>query len=149
MGMLLHPFHQFHNPLFGRVNARETANKPETKAQNLLENLRSKRYAEIMGHEQAHQAAAGSFGGGIHIDYDSQGIACGGHVPISIPGLDRQNPEGSLKSYKTIEGAALAPSDPSGQDMAVASHAQALMGKAQVLIDQKKRAQQSKVQKED
>lgn len=105
--------------------------------ENALQAIRAKRYAEIMSHEQAHAAAAGGYGGGIVIEYDANHIAKGGHVPIHIPGLNPQSPESSLKAYQTIRGAALAPHSPSGQDMAVASMAQALMGKAQVLIAQK------------
>ena len=102
-----------------------------------LESLKAERYSAIMSHEQAHASAAGGFGGGIHIDYDSNGIAVGGHVPISIPGLDRNSPETSLAAYHTIRSAALAPSDPSGQDMSVAAHADSLIGRAQEAIRQK------------
>ncbi|MBY0449137.1 MAG: hypothetical protein K2X01_00745 [Cyanobacteria bacterium] len=102
-----------------------------------LETLKAERYSAIMSHEQAHASAAGGFGGGIHIDYDSNGIAIGGHVPISIPGLDRANPETSLAAYHTIRSAALAPSDPSGQDMSVAARADSLIGRAQEAISQK------------
>lgn len=110
-------------------------------ADTMLQKIKAESYAHILGHEQAHQSAAGGFGGGINIQYDANGVAIAGHVPISIPGMDSLNPENSLKAYNTIRGAALAPSDPSGQDMAVAAHAQSLMGQAQVLMGQKKQAQ--------
>jgi hypothetical protein len=110
-------------------------------ADELLQKVKAESYAHILGHEQAHQSAAGGFGGGIHIEYDANGVAVAGHVPISIPGLDPQNPETSVRAYNTIRGAALAPSDPSGQDMSVAAHAQSLIGQAQVLMAQKKQAQ--------
>ena len=74
----------------------------------MLAKIKAEREADIMGHERAHQSAAGSFGGGIHIDRDSNGVAIGGHVPISIPPMDPQRPETSLKNYGTIKGAALA-----------------------------------------
>lgn len=102
-----------------------------------LEALKSEMFSKIMAHEQAHASAAGSYGGPIHIDYDSNGIAVGGHVPIMIPGLSKLNPEESLKAFEQILAAALAPGDPSGQDMAVASRAQDLMGRAQVMMDAK------------
>jgi hypothetical protein len=63
-------------------------------------------------------------------------------VPISIPPLDRGNPEASLKNYQTVRSAALAPGDPSGQDYAVANKAQGLMGMAQVLIAKKRQGRQ-------
>ncbi|WP_373533282.1 putative metalloprotease CJM1_0395 family protein [Vampirovibrio sp.] len=106
-----------------------------------FERFKSRQYADILSHEQAHQSAAGSLGGGVHIQFDGNGVAVSGHVPIAIPGLDPQNPENSYNNYSTVRRAALAPGDPSGQDCAVASQAQALMGQAQVLMAQKKQAQ--------
>lgn len=110
-----------------------------------FEAFKARQYSAIMSHEQAHASAAGSLGGGIHIEYDGNGVAVAGHVPISIPGLDRQNPELSYKNYSTVYSSALAPGDPSGQDVSVASTAQALMGRAQVLMGQKKQAQSAGV----
>jgi hypothetical protein len=106
-----------------------------------FERFKARQYSDILAHEQAHQSAAGGLGGGIHIQFDGNGVAVSGHVPISIPGLDRQNPEISYKNYSTVRSAALAPSDPSGQDSSVAAYAQSLMGQAQVLMAQKKQAQ--------
>ncbi|HEY9745699.1 MAG TPA: putative metalloprotease CJM1_0395 family protein [Oculatellaceae cyanobacterium] len=101
-------------------------------------------YNEVMTHEMQHKSAAGPYAGGIVINYDKNGIAVGGHVPIAIPALNPQNPEGSLQAFKMIRNAALAPADPSGADRSVAATAQALIGKAQVLMA--KKAQQQKAQ---
>jgi hypothetical protein len=114
-----------------------------------FERFKARQYADILSHEQAHQSAAGSLGGGVHIQFDGNGVAVSGHVPIAIPGLDRQNPEISYKSYNTVRSAALAPGDPSGQDCAVASQAQSLMGQAQVLMAQKKQAQSAGLSLDD
>lgn len=116
--------------------------KAREKAQAAFDQFKAQRYAEILSHEQAHQSAAGSLGGGIHIDFDSNGVAVGGHVPIKIPPLDPNNPEASYQGYCQVRSAALAPGDPSGQDCAVASKAQALMGQAQVLMARKKQKAQ-------
>jgi hypothetical protein len=105
-----------------------------------LQRMKSENYAHILGHEQAHASAAGSLGGGITIEYDGNGVAVAGHVPISIPGLNAQNPEGNLKDYATVRSAALAPGDPSGADMGIAARASALMGQAQVLMSNKQQA---------
>jgi hypothetical protein len=105
--------------------------------QDKLEELKTKMFDKIMAHEQAHASAAGAFGGAIHIDYDANGIAVGGHVPIMIPGLNKMNPEESLKAFEQIYSAAMAPGDPSSQDMSVAAQAQDLMGRAKVMMDQK------------
>src|SRR5689334_3589556 len=100
----------------------QTALKQEWKAarEAALSRLRSESYAHILGHEQAHQSAAGVYGGGIVIDYDRNGIAVSGHVPIHMPKLDPHNPEAAYSGYAAIRSAALAPSDPSGTDLAVA-----------------------------
>ena len=112
-----------------------------------LERIKSESYSKILAHEQAHSSAAGSFGGGIHIEYDGNGIAVGGHVPIAIPGLDPANPEQSLANYMQIRGAALAPgADASGQDHSVASMASSLMGQAQVAMQNKDRQQSGALQ---
>ncbi len=114
---------------------------PNAKADDVLAKVRAESYAHIVGHEQAHQSAAGSLGGGIHIDYNQDGVAVSGHVPIRMPGLDPSNPEATVRAAQTVRAAALAPGDPSGQDVSVASQAQALMGKAQVLMAQKRQKQ--------
>jgi hypothetical protein len=111
-----------------------------------LEQLKAESYAKVMAHEQAHASAAGAFGGGIHIEYDSDGMAVGGHVPIIIPGLNPDDPEAGLQAYQMIMDAALAPgADASGQDLAVAAQAAGLLGKAQVMMQNKRMtlAQQS------
>jgi len=116
---------------------------PNRKAENVLARVRADSEAHIRGHEAAHQSAAGSLGGSMSIQYDQNGVAVAGQVPISIPPMDRANPEASLKNYQTVRFAALAPGDPSGQDISVASRAQSLMGQAQVLIARKKQPPQA------
>jgi hypothetical protein len=108
------------------------------KAADVMNRVKAQSYADILKHEQAHQSAAGSLGGGIHIDYDSNGVAVAGHVPISIPGLDRANPELTLSNAQRVRSAALAPADPSGADQSIASRAQSLIGQAQVQIQNNK-----------
>lgn len=134
-----------HGPDFDHAAVVASGGNPETEFQK----FKARQYADIMSHEQAHASAAGSLGGGIHIQFDGNGVAVGGHVPIAIPGLDRQNPEVSYKNYSTVRNAALAPGDPSGQDCAVASQAQALMGRAQVLMAQKQQAQSAGLSVDD
>ncbi len=105
-----------------------------------LDRIKAESFAKIMAHEQAHASAAGAFGGGIHIEYDANGIAVGGHVPIMIPELDPANPAQSLRNYMQVRAAALAPgADASGQDLSVAAQAASLMGQAQVAMQNKQR----------
>jgi SprA-related family len=105
-----------------------------------LEGLRKESYAHILGHEQAHAQAAGSLGGSIVIEFNGDGIAVAGHVPVHF-GFDPSNPESSLKNAQTVKAAAMAPGDPSAGDFAVAAKAEAYMGMAQMLIQERARKQ--------
>lgn len=117
---------------------RETGLIPQSR----LEEIKKEAFDKIMAHEMAHASEAGAFGGGIHIEYDENGIAVGGHVPIIVPGLDPENPEESLRAYLQIQDAALAPgSDMSSQDAAVASLAASNLGRAQVAMQNKQERQ--------
>ncbi len=113
-----------------------------------LSRQKSESYNHIMSHEQAHQSAAGGLGGGIVIEYDSKGRAVAGHVPISMPGLDPQNPDDTISKLNRVRSAALAPGDPSGQDMSVAASAMSMIGRAQV-ASQNKRKRESSGDKEN
>jgi len=99
-----------------------------------LNKIRSERYSEIMAHERAHQSAAGGFAGGITINYDKNGVAFSGSVPISVPALNPGNPNQSILASNTIRNAALAPSRPSSADNRVAGIANVLISKARQLI---------------
>lgn len=105
-----------------------------------LEGLRKESYAHILGHEQAHAMAAGSLGGGIVIEFNGDGIAVAGHVPVHF-GFNPADPESSLKNAQTVKAAAMAPGDPSAGDFAVAAKAEAYMGMAQMLIQERARKQ--------
>jgi hypothetical protein len=114
-----------------------STNDPNRKADDALNEVRAKNESHIRSHEQAHQAAAGGLAGTMSIQYDQNGVAFAGQVPISIPPLDSANPEASMKNYQAVRASALAPGDPSPQDYSVASRAEGLMGQAKMLIDQK------------
>lgn len=81
---------------------------------------------EVQMHEAAHQAAAGELFRGKSFTYkvgpDGQRYAVAGDVQIDtspIPG----NPKATVEKMEKIRRAALAPGDPSSQDMKVASEA--------------------------
>ena len=96
------------------------------------------RYNEIYAHELAHKNAAGSLAGSIVIERDSNGMPVGGHVPIQMPTIDKEHPEKTINHANTVIKAALAPSDPSGQDYRVAAKARAIKSQAEVLQRQHK-----------
>lgn len=91
------------------------------------------RYREIYSHEMAHKTAAGSLAGPIVIEKDSKGIPVGGHVSIKMPVLDKNNPEKTIEQANTVIKAAMAPSDPSGQDYKVAAQAEGIKAQAKRL----------------
>jgi hypothetical protein len=106
----------------------------ETTARRALESLRQ-RDQEVRLHEQAHLLAAGPYAKGApsytyQTGPDGQRYAIGGEVPIdlsSVPG----NPQATLQKALTVRRAALAPTDPSEADQAVAAQATALAAQAQ------------------
>jgi hypothetical protein len=96
---------------------------PEEQA--TVEKLKA-RDRHVRQHEAAHQAAAGGLStSGASFTYergpDGQNYAIGGEVRISVS--KGRTPEETLQRAQTIRAAALAPSDPSGQDRAVAAEA--------------------------
>jgi hypothetical protein len=105
-----------------------------------LEGLRKESYAHILSHEQSHAMAAGSLASGIVIEFNGDGIAVAGHVPVHF-GFNPTDPESSLKNAQTVKAAAMAPGDPSAGDFAVAAKAEAYMGMAQMLIQERARKQ--------
>ncbi len=83
------------------------------------------RDSEVHAHEAAHQAAAGALGGGASFTYqsgpDGRRYAVGGEVPVRVaPG---RTPEETIENARQVRAAALAPADPSAQDLAVATSA--------------------------
>jgi hypothetical protein len=90
------------------------------------------RDTEVRAHEAAHQAVAGSLGGGVSFTYqlgpDGRQYAVGGEVPIEIGG--GKTPQEMLSRARQVKAAALAPANPSSQDIRVAASAAALETKA-------------------
>ena len=86
-----------------------------------------KRDQEVRAHEEAHKAAGGGLvKGGASYNYtvgpDGKQYAIGGEVKIDmspIPG----DPDATIKKMQQVKKAALAPSDPSTQDLSVAQTA--------------------------
>jgi len=90
-------------------------------------------YNKIYSHELAHKMAGGALAGGIVIEKNSQGIPVSGHVAIKMPTLNEANPDETITEAKTVINSALAPSDPSEQDLKVASEARKILNQAQNL----------------
>lgn len=88
---------------------------------------------QVKAHEQAHlNAAAGIASGGASYTYtlgpDGQRYATGGEVQIDIS--PEKDPKATIQKMQQVRRAALAPSDPSGQDRSVAAQATNLEARA-------------------
>ncbi len=114
------------------INALRMFSNNYVQAQNQArQDMISKRYNEIYAHELAHKSAGGSLAGGIVIERDANGIPIGGHVPIKMPSLNKNNPDKTIRDADTVIRSAMAPSDPSDQDFRVASQARMIKAQAE------------------
>lgn len=82
---------------------------------------------EVRSHEAAHKAAAGAYARGAAqfetvVGPDGRRYAVGGEVGIDASPVSG-NPEATVRKMEQVARAALAPSDPSAQDRAVAAQA--------------------------
>lgn len=80
---------------------------------------------EVRAHEQAHAATGGQYAGSPQYEYttgpDNKRYATGGEVSIDIS--EAQTPEQTLRKMQQVRAAALAPAQPSSQDLKVAAEA--------------------------
>lgn len=83
------------------------------------------RDAHVRSHEAAHQAAGGGLAGAASFTFqtgpDGRQYAVGGEVSIKLK--KGRTPEETIANARQVRAAAMAPSDPSSQDMAVAAAA--------------------------
>lgn len=120
--------------------ARQAAVEGE-QAQAVAELRRRDR--EVRTHERAHMAAGGQHvTGGMRLDHqrgpDGRYYAVGGEVSIStspVPG----DPQATLEKMQTVRRAALAPAEPSAQDLRVAAQAAAAAAQARRDIAEQRR----------
>ncbi|MDP2903248.1 MAG: putative metalloprotease CJM1_0395 family protein [Methylovulum sp.] len=101
--------------------------------QKIIQQLK-KRDTEVRAHELAHLAAAGGIArSGANFSYqqgpDGVQYAVGGEVNIDTSAV-AGNPAATLRKADIIKSAAMAPAQPSAQDLQVASSATAMAAKA-------------------
>lgn len=98
---------------------------------------------EVRAHEAAHVAVGGAYAGSASYTYergpDGQSYAVGGEVSISVSAISG-DPQATLQKAQQVRAAALAPAEPSGQDMRVAQRAQALAAKARMQLAEEQTA---------
>jgi len=100
----------------------------------------------VRSHEAAHQSAAGSLGGAVSFSYrtgpDGKSYAVGGEVSVDMSGA--HTPQETIAKAEQIRSAALAPADPSPQDLSVAATAAQMEAAArQELVQQQMAALQT------
>jgi len=99
--------------------------------QQVVAELRA-RDAEVRAHEAAHQAAGGELAGGASFTYqtgpDGRQYAVGGEVGVAL--RSGRTPDETIANAQRVRRAALAPANPSTQDLAVASAASSLEASA-------------------
>ncbi len=108
--------------------------KPLTAADQVLIEKLKVRDADVKAHEGAHRAAAGAYGGTPSYTYqkgpDGANYAIGGEVSIDTSAIPK-NPSATIAKEEQVIRAALAPADPSGQDIKVAASAAAVIAQMQ------------------
>ncbi|WP_269518113.1 putative metalloprotease CJM1_0395 family protein [Alteromonas sp. BMJM2] len=89
-----------------------------------IEDLKA-RDQEVRTHEQAHAATGGQYAGSPQYEYttgpDNKRYVTGGEVSIDIS--EEQSAEQTLRKMQQVRAAALAPAQPSSQDLKVAAEA--------------------------
>ena len=106
------------------TSEQEKLEQPEVKAEIKALELTEK---EVIVHEQAHKAVGGNVTGPITYTHtegpDGKRYINGGEVSINVK--EGSTPEETLKILEKVKAAALAPAEPSPQDLRVAASATA------------------------
>ncbi len=93
----------------------------EQKIRLIIQKLRLKE-KQVIAHEMAHKAVGGRYTGAVHYTYtrgpDGKFYITGGEV--SIDTSEEPDPEDTIRKMEIVRAAALAPADPSPQDIRVA-----------------------------
>lgn len=106
----------------------------------------SQRDREVRAHEQAHAAVGGQHAGAPTYSFkrgpDGQRYAVSGEVGIDVSTVPN-DPEATLQKMEIVRRAALAPAEPSAQDLSVAATAQAQAAQARVELAQMRAEEQA------
>lgn len=97
-----------------------------------VQSLRN-RDREVRAHEQAHASVGGNLAGPANLDFttgpDGKRYAVSGDVSIDISRVPN-DPAASIRKFEQVQRAALAPANPSSQDLRVAARAAASANEA-------------------
>ncbi len=136
-------------------NADETNPQQQQLDRQAIAEL-SSRDADVRSHEQAHASVGGAYAGSPSFTMqrgpDGKSYAVGGEVGIDVSSVPN-DPAATISKMEVVMRAALAPADPSAQDLRVAAQAQGLASAARAELAQQRRAetveQAEKKQKEN
>ena len=135
------------DPSAGRENAESRQEEQKQQAeQKEIEELKA-RDQEVRTHEQAHATVGGQYAGAPSYEFetgpDGRQYAVGGEVSIDIS--EESSPEETLRKMQQVKAAALAPAEPSPQDLRVASEAtqKAAEARAEIAEESAKSADQA------
>lgn len=107
---------------------------------------------EVRTHEQAHMSAGGAHvQGGPSYSFetgpDGRQYAVGGNVSIDVSKVPG-NPEATEEKARTVRKAAMAPANPSAQDLKVAAKATQLAQEARLEMQKEKQAEREEAEEE-
>ncbi|GAC16313.1 putative metalloprotease CJM1_0395 family protein [Aliiglaciecola lipolytica] len=127
------------DPSAGKEDAESKQQQQQLADQQKIEELKSTD-AEVRAHEQAHSAVGGQYAASPTYEYengpDGNQYAVAGEVSIDIS--EENTPEETIRKMQQVRAAALAPADPSPQDLRVASEATKLAAEARSDIAREK-----------
>jgi hypothetical protein len=109
----------------GKQDARDRQQEQQEKQEATeIEQLKA-RDQEVRVHEQAHAATGGQYAGAPQYEYttgpDNKRYVTDGQVSIDVS--EEKTPEETLQKMEQVRAAALAPTEPSSQDLKVAAEA--------------------------
>jgi hypothetical protein len=114
-------------------SSAELTEEDEKKVQSLKDRDR-----EVRIHEQAHAAVGGQYAGAPSYEYESgpdgKRYAVGGEVSIDVS--EENEPEDTIQKMQVVRAAALAPAEPSTQDIKVAAEASQKEQRARAQVSQ-------------
>lgn len=135
------------SPPVDAATPRDAQGKPLSQSQQNEVSELKKDDTAVRKHEQAHLSAAGGYArSGIVLNFktgpDGKQYAVGGHVDIDTS-VVKGDPAATVAKMETVQKAALAPADPSAQDVRVAAMAAQQASQARAQESQQQQAKAS------
>jgi hypothetical protein len=115
----------------GKENAEEQQQQQHAEQQQIAE--LKQRDSEVRAHEQAHASLGGQYASSPQYEYERgpDGIRYAVDGEVSIDISEASTPEETIRKAQQVKAAALAPAEPSAQDLRVATEATQITIEAQ------------------